>query len=249
MKILKPRLFKALVYYQMMSLLMKAWKSIWVKFGPLVRNYHAQGGPIGKSREVIENAEHLLSQFHSWRRIMDMNKWKNIENELVIKKVCTSTNEFYQGSTCVESFKYFTKKIGNPLYPYVYVDAESQYIERSENKLARAFKARENQSYSKKVSSLANHTSDEKKIASTLTKARPQQYQEMLNNFRRKFIQGMITQGIYKNEQMNILLEDLVLVQGKYFSKEEDLVVEDKFPIQYIRRKIQQEFKFGVYED
>jgi hypothetical protein len=220
-RILKPKVFKAMVYYQMMNVLLKAWRSVWLKFGSVIQAQFTQGRSA-KEFQALELARHFINRFHSCRRIMDSRKWEKVEQVLLVKSVIKKPEQI---PSQADPLKLVARKLGDPFIPYVCMTTDLHFILR----------------HRQKVKQLEQEQEKPRTFAIT-----PEDMQK-LSAFRQKFVQGMIKMGLYKTEDLNTLLEDLLLMQGDFYDPEDpdtlDIVARQRFPRQFIRNRIKKEFQ------
>lgn len=266
--VLKPNHRKALIFYHMMDVLLSVWQSVWIKFGPSMRQYHAANS---KSLEAVEQAEHFLNVFHMWRKTMDMGKLEAIQKDGTFQyKTFLSRKNRYQPPNL------YIARPFNPLKPILSVgpfqkatpagvDIFALKSSTSPRNIVKSTATNSVAVYEASASMTLSHSvpSSSTTLPSTKLKSTNSIDKRMLNlvgkspcsltdreilqKFRKSYVTALVQTGAYKDKDMDSLLEELLSIQGPELF-DENLIEDYKFPTHFIRTQIRREFKLNSWK-
>ncbi|KAJ3388126.1 hypothetical protein HDU92_001605 [Lobulomyces angularis] len=223
---------KTLIYFQMMTVLVNAWNSVWIKFGPVSRSYHFSDL---RHNEALGRAENFLTRFHLWRRVMEGEKWSLIEREVASERnTCLS---FISRRAGYNTPHVHLTRGGTVLHPYIYVPRQSQ----GSNMPFRQGNSKENFTEGR-IRPVSIGT-----LKCNVKTAPSYAEEEALKKFRRVYVKTLTQTKIHRVREMSRLLEELLAFQGPNLN-DENLIIDYKFPTHYVRSQIKKEFRLNYSE-
>jgi hypothetical protein len=234
--VLSIPLQKTLLYYHMLNALVNAWNSVWIKFGPVARSYHPTDVRHGAA---LERAESCLNRFHTWRRIMEEDKASILEAEVCGQRGY-SPALLWRDRGYKPPYIHLERGTGGTVRPITYV---------APNGIRNNFL-----DWKREV----DYDSANEERAPVKQKAFVGYAErEALTKFRRIFVATMGKTGVYRDHELNRLLEELLQFQGPNLN-DENLIVDFRFPTHYgnftpsnlsVRQQIKKEFHLNVWLD
>eukprot|EP00842_Homolaphlyctis_polyrhiza_P004580 jgi/Hompol1/5122/HPOL_000433-RA len=218
--------------YRIVHVLYETWKTVWKRFSPVIRSFN-----ISKIQTLhsLQTSEHYLNRLWTWRRILDTNVWDRLTKDMAEQ---TSRANLLaknpKNSSHVQSQSARSRLLDPPALPSGEHPRPWEYMVKPWHN-THSGPSIEQQLEAEAQGPCRIHA-DEKKL---------------LRNFRQMFIDAILRHQVYKDEELDCFLNELIeldkgAVQSKFRGSNEDPDRPDLvYPTAFIRESIRREFQIN----
>ena len=210
----------AFTQYRIIHVLYETWKTVWRRFSPAIRSFSVTKIQTAHSIDV---AEHYMNRLWCWQRIMDANVWDRLKKQLA---------EHKQKS---DLFKKFGSK-------HFQSESAKRVLEPPELKHGDNPKPWE---YLVQAPSSGYTPEDQEEVLTNQKQILKLDEQRVLREFRQLFIDSIVQNEIYHDDEMECLLTELITLHKTMEAPASKVDVTVIYPTMFVRETIRNEFKIS----